>query len=572
VIVILARRWAGRDGSRDGMSVAASYLAWTLAEMGRQVRCLIPAGKPLPWSHDLVDWAELRPEPRPEELRGDLIITTIAPTWRRVVVATQRAGCLERLVYWHHHGPVPPGYGCVLARVAPGSPAPGWSRELVLPPASWALYEGGEPTGQAIVVPGVSRAKGGDIAVAVARLVSDLPWYVLPGRATEQELAPWRALPHATVALPGLPPAVWLAEARAVFSPTRAETYGLAMAEAAARGVPIVTSDLPGPRFALGDVVRALRPNATPAEWAAALYAALNQEPRRLQPQPYPEVVAGALDPLVGTLPATPPTPEVVRPARPHRRATVPKVAVPIGETSIMAALASVPRRERSLQLVVEALLPQVDILGVYLNEWPEVPAFLVHPKILVARSQEFWDKGDAGKMHWAGQAGGYYLSCDDDILYPADYVARTVEGIERYERRAVVTWHGFRYRLPYAGHQQRDLYQYMHALPADLRCHGAGTGVAGWHASLGITPDDFPHPNMADSWLAVWANQRQVPVMGLAHPAGWIEPLPEARQHAIYQALGRGHGPRDTLALRTWVEQTRCPWPDLEAAEASDG
>jgi len=139
------------------------------------------------------------------------------------------------------------------------------------------------------------------------------------------------------------------------------------------------------------------------------------------------------------------------------------------------------------------------------------------------------------------------------------------VEGIERYVRRAVVTWHGFRYRLPYGGHQQRDLFQYMHAVPADLRCHGAGTGVSGWHTSLGIAPEDFPHPNMADSWLAVWADQQQVPVVALAHEAGWIEPLPEARQQAIYQALGRGHGSRDTLALRTWVERTRCPWPDLE-------
>ena len=65
-----------------------------------------------------------------------------------------------------------------------------------------------------------------------------------------------------------------------------------------------------------------------------------------------------------------------------------------------------------------------------------------------------------------------------------------------------------------------------------------------------------------------VWADEQQVPVMALAHEADWIEPLPEARQHAIYQALGRGHRTRDTLALRTWVEQTRCPWPNLEAVD----
>ena len=566
-IAILARRWGGPNGGRDGMAIASAYLAWTLAELGHEVCCYAPEGAAPPWEHPSVEWVHRRPLVAPDDWSADLAITTIAPAWRRTVIAAQQAGACDRLVFWHHHGPVPPGHGCVLARVAPGPPAPGWSHELLLPPASWALYEGDEPTGRAIVVPGVSRAKGGNVALAVAEQVTDLPWYVLPGRATEQELAPWRALPHATVALPGLPPSVWLAQARAVLSPTRAETYGLAMAEAAARGVPIVTSDLPGPRFALGDVVRCLPVDATPAEWAAALYAALEQEPRRLRLPPYADVVTGALSSLPkATQPVVAPVPRIAGSRR--RRMHVPRVAVPTAETSVMAALATVPRRRRSLQLVVEALLPQVDALGIYLNEWPDVPAFLAHPKVIVARSQDHGDRGDAGKMFWAGQAGGYYLSCDDDILYPPDYVARTVEGIERYERRAVVTWHGFRYRLPYRGHRKRDIYQYMHALPEDLRCHGGGTGVSGWHASLGITPELFPHPNMADSWLAVWADQQQVPVMALAHEADWIQPLPEARQQAIYQALGRGHRTRDTLALRTWVEQTRCPWPDLEAVD----
>jgi len=327
------------------MSVAVSYLAWTLAEMGRQVRCLIPPDSVRPFAHPLVEWAELRPEPGPDDLRADLIITTIAPTWRRVVLAAQRSGAIGRLMFWHHHGPIPPGYGCVLARVAPGAAAPGWARDVLLPPASWALYQGGEPTGQAVVVPGASRQKGGDVALAVARLMPDVPWYVLPGRASEQELAPWRALPHATVALQGLPPAAWLAHARAVLSPSRAETYGLAIAEAAARGVPVVASDLPGPRFALGDVARYFPVSAQPAEWATALAAALAQEPRRLRLPPYADVVVGALGAAGRSAAGLSAAPIAAQPAAPAvvRRPAAPVPALPAARRPASAPTASSP-------------------------------------------------------------------------------------------------------------------------------------------------------------------------------------------------------------------------------------
>lgn len=298
MITILARRWAGRDGSRDGMSVAVSYLAWTLAEMGHRVRCAIPADQRRPFEHDFVEWADLRPDPSAQDLAAELVISTIAPTWRRVVVAAQRAGRTSNLAFWHHHGSIPHGYGCTLARVAPGPPAPGWSREIVLPPASWALYGGGQRFGRCIVVPGVSRSKGGDVALAVSRQLTDVPLYVLPGRATDRELAQWRALPHATVSLPGIPPELWLSQASVLLSPSRAETYGLAMAEAAARGIPVVTSDLPGPRFALGSSATYLPLGAPAAQWAAAVSEALLSTREPLVPQPYRSVVAGVLGSL----------------------------------------------------------------------------------------------------------------------------------------------------------------------------------------------------------------------------------------------------------------------------------
>ncbi|MDX6512473.1 MAG: hypothetical protein QOE36_1977, partial [Gaiellaceae bacterium] len=157
----------------------------------------------------------------------------------------------------------------------------------------------------------------------------------------------------------------------------------------------------------------------------------------------------------------------------------------------VFASLATIPARERGLQQVVESLLPQVDALGVYLNEYDRVPPFLEREKIVVARSQDSGIRGDAGKFFWAGTTSGYQLVCDDDLAYPEDYVDRLVEGIERYGRRAVVGFHGCLLRDDVADyHRSRTLLHFTRALAKDSAVHVLGTGVAGYHASaISVSP-----------------------------------------------------------------------------------
>ena len=50
---------------------------------------------------------------------------------------------------------------------------------------------------------------------------------------------------------------------------------------------------------------------------------------------------------------------------------------------TIYANMATIPKRIPQLQIVVECILPQVDQLNIYLNNFEEVPWFLDNPKIL---------------------------------------------------------------------------------------------------------------------------------------------------------------------------------------------
>jgi FkbM family methyltransferase len=219
--------------------------------------------------------------------------------------------------------------------------------------------------------------------------------------------------------------------------------------------------------------------------------------------------------------------------------------------TQVTATLASIPSRVRPLESVVASLLPQVDELRVYLNGYASVPAFLEQERIVVARSGEHGDRGDAGKFFWAGQLEGYHLLCDDDIRYPQDYVRELVAGIERHGRRAVVGFHGATLREQMVDYyRSRKLLHFSQALTVDTPVHVLGTGLAGYYTSaITVRPEDFLAPNMADVWFALLGQRQEVPFLCLHRGAGWLAELPGCRADSIYV---RADGREPTRVART--------------------
>ena len=225
----------------------------------------------------------------------------------------------------------------------------------------------------------------------------------------------------------------------------------------------------------------------------------------------------------------------------------------------VTATLASVPPRRGALAAAVASLLPQVDALHVYLNGYDGAPAFLDDPRIVVAHSAQHGDRGDAGKFFWAGKLDGYHLLCDDDIEYPADYVAKLVAGIERHGRRAVVGFHGATlHERVTTYHRSRRLFHFSQQLATDTPVHVLGTGVAGYHTSaIRISARDFHSPNMADIWFAVAGQQQRVPFVCLTHDANWLREQDGCREDSIYvRSAAAGPSAEPTRTVRA-----HAPW-----------
>jgi len=64
-----------------------------------------------------------------------------------------------------------------------------------------------------------------------------------------------------------------------------------------------------------------------------------------------------------------------------------------------IVGVASIPGREVSLAEMIMSLYEQVDEFHVYLNNYDEVQGYLKLRDINVYRSQDFGDRGDAGKF-----------------------------------------------------------------------------------------------------------------------------------------------------------------------------
>jgi GR25 family glycosyltransferase involved in LPS biosynthesis len=248
--------------------------------------------------------------------------------------------------------------------------------------------------------------------------------------------------------------------------------------------------------------------------------------------------------------------------AEDHRRAARHAIGAPV-----IAAMASIPERRAMLADAVASLLLQCDMVRVFLNNYPDIPDFLRHPRIEVRRSQDWDDKGDAGKFGWveALDAPGYRIVADDDLLFPPDFARLAVAAARRYGGRAFVGLHGVLLRQPitrYHDTASRSALHFGNPLPQDRTVHVLGTNALCYHSALlTMRWAEFAHRNMADIFLANHAQRHAIPMVAMARPRDWVR---QNRQDeafdTIFDASMRASGTgfdtsrvQDALVRRGW-------------------
>ncbi len=202
----------------------------------------------------------------------------------------------------------------------------------------------------------------------------------------------------------------------------------------------------------------------------------------------------------------------------------------PVNRFIKTASVASIPERENALRQTVNSILPQVDKLYVYLNNYSSVPSFLNHRKIIYARSQDHGDLGDAGKFFCCEKITGYHATIDDDLRYCNDYIQLLKDKIDQYDRKCVVGCLGSWFiEEPIKSYfrSQKGVHTFSSFVKEDKFVNRLGTGCLMYHADT-IKPKriDFKNGFMADVWFAVLAKKQKVPMLVTARNKQLLFPL----------------------------------------------
>jgi glycosyltransferase involved in cell wall biosynthesis len=235
----------------------------------------------------------------------------------------------------------------------------------------------------------------------------------------------------------------------------------------------------------------------------------------------------------------------------------------------VTVSLATIPRRSELLEGVVFSLLPQADIVNVYLNNYPEVPEYLFgNEKIVVATSQEHGDLGDAGKFFWSDEISGFHFTCDDDIYYPPDYVSKMIEAIEVRGRRAAVGVHGSillnEFKTYY---KSRKKFHFSSEQSEAICVNLLGTGTLAYHSSaIDVHSIDFAYPNMADVWFGELGQSQSVPFVCIDRGHMWLYPLEDGDGGSIYSnSFTNDMAEQERVMLQDSIIKRNLPWKIFE-------
>lgn len=148
-----------------------------------------------------------------------------------------------------------------------------------------------------------------------------------------------------------------------------------------------------------------------------------------------------------------------------------------------------------------------------------------------------------------------YYFSCDDDIIYPSDYVSKTIEAIEKHQ--CIVTYHGRILRglnrSYYRGHSS---FACLHTYPQTCELDVAGTGVTAFRTDY-FNPTEIykaEEKRMSDLVFSLEVAKQGKKIMHIGHEAGWIKYIEQPKGTTIYETEHKNESKQIELANKIWM------------------
>ena len=216
--------------------------------------------------------------------------------------------------------------------------------------------------------------------------------------------------------------------------------------------------------------------------------------------------------------------------------------------------------RINSLVKSIESIYDQCDEINICLNNHNgEIPDILYRDKINLFFTDN--SKGDAFKFLMLEESDGYFLTIDDDLIYPSGYVDYMVNKSKEHNNSKIITLHGRSFSsFPIVSYYKSasERYACLDDVKNDVIVQFGGTGVMCFHTSLlKVSINDFLYPNMADIWIGKFAKQKNIPILCLQHSKGYIKYTPQTT--TIYDESSSNDRIQTLIVNNTYGKNKKC-------------
>lgn len=174
----------------------------------------------------------------------------------------------------------------------------------------------------------------------------------------------------------------------------------------------------------------------------------------------------------------------------------------------IVAAIATTGNRQEQLKKAVKSLTTQVDEVYIYDN----------------SKNKDLTDNAKFQPLINLKE-DCYYFTCDDDLIYPSDYVRLMIKGIEEY--KTIVTAHGRvlkqgRNKYYKADHEE---YSFQHQIQLPVLLDVAGTGCTAFRTDY-FKPliHESEYKCMSDLVFSLEAIKQGKQITLIPHKRDWIK------------------------------------------------
>ncbi|MEJ8673530.1 glycosyltransferase family 2 protein [Chromobacterium amazonense] len=223
----------------------------------------------------------------------------------------------------------------------------------------------------------------------------------------------------------------------------------------------------------------------------------------------------------------------------------------------VIVNLCSIPKREESLKKTILSIHKQCDQINLYLDGYTSIPDWLEKYNFNITLSKDLPGLRDNGKFLPLDKVekDSYYLTIDDDIIYPPDYVNSMIEWIEKFNRKCVIGVHGVILKNNPTGYfsDRRIVYKFTSELEEARAVNLLGTGTLAFHTSTikDISLKDFNLPGMADLYFGIACKMREIPSIAIPRHENWLSEIESEAGETLYHEFKNNDDAQSKLITR---------------------